>query len=321
MNTMIKRIMTLVASIALSSLFAVQVSAAEVSVPITFESAKTASVASAYGLDSGVDGTNTALYGGNSIGAVFSISTECAADINTVKISSNYTATHDNDGGAQDVRIFFGDLSTLTMWGSVVSNNNDTSANFPLIGAIFSDAGGSASATGIISGTWTSSGATSSLDIALWVSAPNIAAGSTMSAEKPVVIIDYKPGSYCGEVQNPINPQGPSQAAVHCPAPGDINRLLTPDGDCDGDGMTNQQEGYDPDQDGNPITGTLPIDINKNGIPDYLEKPDGFAHNQSSQRLANTGSNRARLIELSGATLLAALLIMTTRQTMGFFRK
>ena len=245
----IKRIMTLVASIALSSLFAVQVSAAEVSVPITFESAKTASVASAYGLDSGVDGTNTALYGGNSIGAVFSISTECAADINTVKISSNYTATHDNDSGAQDVRIFFGELSTLTMWGSVVSNNNDTIANSPLIGAIFSDAGGSASATGIISGTWTSSGATSSLDIALWVSAPNIAAGSTMSAEKPVVIIDYKPGSYCGEVQNPINPQGPSQAAVHCPAPGDINRLLTPDGDCDGDGMTNQQEGYDPDQD------------------------------------------------------------------------
>ena len=134
-----------------------------------------------------------------------------------------------------------GDLSTLTMWGSVVSNNNDTSANFPLIGAIFSDAGGSASATGIISGTWTSSGATSSLDITLWVSAPNFAAGSTMSAEKPVVIIDYKPGSYCGEVQNPINPQGPSQAAVHCPAPGDINRLLTPDGDCDGDGMTNQR--------------------------------------------------------------------------------
>lgn len=93
MNTMIKRIMTLVASIALSSLFAVQVSAAEVSVPITFESAKTASVASAYGLDSGVDGTNTALTAGI-IGAVFSISTECAADINTVKISSNYTATH-----------------------------------------------------------------------------------------------------------------------------------------------------------------------------------------------------------------------------------
>ncbi len=57
----------------------------------------------------------------------------------------------------------------------------------------------------------------------------------------------------------------------YCPAPGNTSQVLTPSGDCDGDGITNQTEGYDPDGDGNPNSGTQSVDTDKDGIPDYLD--------------------------------------------------
>ncbi len=58
---------------------------------------------------------------------------------------------------------------------------------------------------------------------------------------------------------------------LNCPAPYNTSELLAKEGDCDGDGITNQAEGYDPDGDGNPNTGTSPVDTDNDGIPDYLD--------------------------------------------------
>jgi hypothetical protein len=62
-----------------------------------------------------------------------------------------------------------------------------------------------------------------------------------------------------------------SSPTLYCPTPGNTSQVLTPAGDCDGDGITNQTEGYDPDGDGNPNTGTKPVDTDHDGIPDYLD--------------------------------------------------
>ncbi len=62
-----------------------------------------------------------------------------------------------------------------------------------------------------------------------------------------------------------------STCSTFCPAPGITSQVLTPNGDCDGDGITNQTEGYDPDGDGNPGTGTPSVDTDHDGIPDYLD--------------------------------------------------
>jgi hypothetical protein len=55
-----------------------------------------------------------------------------------------------------------------------------------------------------------------------------------------------------------------------CPMPFDTV-VMTPQSDCDGDGITNQAEGYDPDGDEDPNTGTPPVDTDGDGITDYLD--------------------------------------------------
>lgn len=63
-------------------------------------------------------------------------------------------------------------------------------------------------------------------------------------------------------------------------------KFFAKEGDCDGDGITNQAEGYDPDGDGNPNTGTSPVptptttefqitydlDTDNDGIMDSIER-------------------------------------------------
>ena len=66
-------------------------------------------------------------------------------------------------------------------------------------------------------------------------------------------------------------PPDPEPTPLYCPAPYNTSEALTPNGDCDGDGITNQEEGYDPDGDGNPNAGTNPVDTDGDGIPDYLD--------------------------------------------------
>ena len=63
-----------------------------------------------------------------------------------------------------------------------------------------------------------------------------------------------------------------SDATIYCPAPyNSPAQALTAAGDCDGDGITNQAEGYDPDEDGDPNSGTSPVDTDGDGTPDYLD--------------------------------------------------
>ncbi len=82
--------------------------------------------------------------------------------------------------------------------------------------------------------------------------------------------------------------------ALYCPSPYSTTTLLTPSGDCDEDGITNQTEGFDPDGDGNPNTGTAPIDTDSDGIPDYLDLDtdnDGILDIEEKGTLANSSTN------------------------------
>lgn len=82
--------------------------------------------------------------------------------------------------------------------------------------------------------------------------------GYDVSMQAPSAIITYDDAACSGQT-------------LYCPAPGNTSQVLTPSGDCDGDGITNQTEGYDPDGDGNPNSGTQSVDTDKDGIPDYLD--------------------------------------------------
>ena len=82
--------------------------------------------------------------------------------------------------------------------------------------------------------------------------------------------------------------------ALYCPSPYSTTTLLTPSGDCDEDGITNQTEGFDPDGDGNPSTGTAPIDTDGDGKPDYLDLDsdnDGILDTEEKGTLANSSTN------------------------------
>jgi hypothetical protein len=82
--------------------------------------------------------------------------------------------------------------------------------------------------------------------------------------------------------------------ALYCPSPYSITTLLTPSGDCDEDGITNQTEGFDPDMDSNPGTGTAPIDTDGDGKPDYLDLDsdnDGILDTEEKGTLANSSTN------------------------------
>jgi hypothetical protein len=82
--------------------------------------------------------------------------------------------------------------------------------------------------------------------------------------------------------------------ALYCPSPYSITTLLTPSGDCDEDGITNQTEGFDPDMDSNPNTGTAPIDTDGDSISDYLDLDsdnDGILDTEEKGALANSSTN------------------------------
>lgn len=118
----------------------------------------------------------------------------------------------------------------------------------------------------------------------------------------------------------------------YCPAPGDTSQLLTPEGDCDGDGITNQEEGYDPDGDGSP--GPNSTDTDKDGTPDYLDtdsdndaipdKQEGTKdtnHNgipdfrdPSKKMLAETGNNLSLIPVLSVASLVLSGLALSLKR-------
>lgn len=87
---------------------------------------------------------------------------------------------------------------------------------------------------------------------------------AAMTSKMPEVVLTYDDSS-C------TTPPDPEPTPLYCPAPYDTSEALTPGGDCDGDGITNQEEGYDPDGDGNPNAGTNPVDTDGDGIPDYLD--------------------------------------------------
>jgi hypothetical protein len=116
---------------------------------------------------------------------------------------------------------------------------------------------------------------------------------------------------------------------TYCSAPGNTTQALTPEGDCDGDGITNKEEGYDPDGDGNPSTGTPSVDTDKDGTPDYLDpdsdndtipdKTEGTKDTNNNgipafrdpsegpKTLANTGYNLSLILVLSLATAVGGL--------------
>jgi hypothetical protein len=82
--------------------------------------------------------------------------------------------------------------------------------------------------------------------------------------------------------------------ALYCPSPYSTTTLLTPSGDCDEDGITNQTEGFDPDMDSNPNTGTAPIDTDSDSIPDYLDLDsdnDGILDTEEKGTLTNSSTN------------------------------
>ena len=72
--------------------------------------------------------------------------------------------------------------------------------------------------------------------------------------------------------------------------------MLSPSGDCDSDGITNKTEGYDPDSDGNPSTGTAPLDTDSDGIPDYLDLDtdnDGILDSEEKGTDSDSSTNPA----------------------------
>jgi hypothetical protein len=133
-----------------------------------------------------------------------------------------------------------------------------------------------------------------------------------------ILVDDGKGGSAKETVTITVSEDTPT---TFCPAPGDTSQPLTPAGDCDGDGITNQTEGYDPDSDGNPGTGTPSVDTDKDGTPDYLDtdtdsdtvpdKTEGTKDTNNNgipafrdpkegpKTLANTGSNVSLILALS----------------------
>ena len=110
----------------------------------------------------------------------------------------------------------------------------------------------------------------------------------------------------------------------YCLAPGSTTQALSPAGDCDSDGITNQEEGYDPDGDGNPTTGTSSIDTDKDGTPDYIDtdsdndkltdKQEGTKDTNNNKipdfrdptkTLANTGTSLNLILSLSALAIIA----------------
>jgi hypothetical protein len=81
----------------------------------------------------------------------------------------------------------------------------------------------------------------------------------------------------------------------YCPAPyNNPQQILTAGGDCDGDGITNKSEGYDLDQNGDPNTGTTPLDTDGDGIPDYLDLDsdnDGILDHEEKGTTSDASTN------------------------------
>jgi hypothetical protein len=126
----------------------------------------------------------------------------------------------------------------------------------------FGDLGGVIS--GQLDATWDVSGLPLSSEIGVIVQ--NDAENSTVDLQTTFqsIVVNYDDSS-C------TTPPDPEPTPLYCPAPYNTSEALTPNGDCDGDGITNQEEGYDPDGDGNPNAGTNPVDTDGDGIPDYLD--------------------------------------------------
>jgi hypothetical protein len=107
-----------------------------------------------------------------------------------------------------------------------------------------------------------------------------------------VQVDDGKGGTATADVTITVTPT--TTPPLYCPAPYNITTLLTPSGDCDGDGITNQTEGYDPDGDGNPSNGTVPVDTDSDGIPDYLDLDtdnDGILDIEEKGTATNNSTN------------------------------
>jgi hypothetical protein len=82
-----------------------------------------------------------------------------------------------------------------------------------------------------------------------------------------------------------------SPPTYYCPLPYDTTELLTSNGDCDKDGITNQTEGFDPNSDSNPADAR---DTDGDSIPDYLDLDsdnDGILDTEEKGTLANSSTN------------------------------
>jgi hypothetical protein len=158
----------------------------------------------------------------------------------------------------------------------------------------------------------------------------------------PTATLTYDDSS-CTTPPNPTpgggTPTTPTNTS-YCPAPGNTSQVLTPAGDCDGDGIDNQTEGYDPDGDGNPSTGTPSVDTDKDGTPDYLDtdtdsdtvpdKTEGTKDTNNNgipafrdpkeggKRLAETGVNTDIVIKLAVITVMASLVVLDIK--LNYFR-
>lgn len=82
---------------------------------------------------------------------------------------------------------------------------------------------------------------------------------------------------------------------AYCPDPyNNPQQILTAGGDCDGDGITNKSEGYDLDQNGDPNTGTTPLDTDGDEIPDYLDLDsdnDGILDHEEKGTTSDASTN------------------------------
>ena len=94
-----------------------------------------------------------------------------------------------------------------------------------------------------------------------------------------------------------ITVTNPTTSPLYCPSPyNNPQVMLSPSGDCDSDGITNKTEGYDPDSDGNPSTGTAPLDTDSDGIPDYLDLDtdnDGILDSEEKGTASDSSTNPA----------------------------
>lgn len=120
----------------------------------------------------------------------------------------------------------------------------------------------------------------------------NLPGDAQMTTKLPVVTVTYDDSACPGAVTANPDPGTSADIVMYCPSPGNTSQLLTPEGDCDGDGISNQQEGDYKDSDGD-------------GILDYLD-----AFDNSKMYLAETGADLMLVFKVASLSIIVGLAML-----------